>query len=38
MTVIDITFRGLIICEWFAEKAIAHRARFAPSSITPDKN
>lgn len=37
MTVIDITFRGLITCEWFAGERL-HRARFAPSSIAPDKN
>ena len=37
MTVIDITFRGLITCEWFAGERL-HRARFAPSSMAPDKN
>ena len=37
MTVIDITFRSLIKCEWFAGERL-HRARFAPSSIAPDKN
>ena len=37
MTVIDISFRGLITCEWFSGERL-HRSRFAPSSIAPDKN
>ena len=37
MTVIDVSIRGLITCEWFANERL-HRARFAPSSIAPDKN
>ena len=37
MTVIDINFRGLITCEWFAGERL-HRARFTPSSIAPNKN
>lgn len=37
VTVVGISHRGLIICEWFAGEQL-HRARFEPSSVAADKN